>query len=53
MFGIICKNILKKLPCYHDNHSKYFIVGKGLCMHVFPSNLLFGMKFYVMWLSMG
>ena len=23
-----CKNILKKLSCYHDNYFKYFILGK-------------------------
>ena len=40
----ICKNILKKLSCYHDNYFKYFTFGKyngfvskerGFCMHVF------------------
>ena len=44
----ICKNILKKLLCYHDNYFKYFTFGKyngfvggGFCMHVFSSyNLL-------------
>ena len=42
----ICKNILKKLLCYHDNYFKYFtfgkyngFVGKGFCMHVFSSNI--------------
>jgi hypothetical protein len=24
----ICKNILKKLSCYHDNNFKYFMFGK-------------------------
>jgi hypothetical protein len=24
----ICKNILKKLSCYHDNYSRYFMFGK-------------------------
>ena len=24
----ICKNILKKLSCYHDNYFRYFIYGK-------------------------
>jgi hypothetical protein len=24
----ICKNILKKLLCYHDNYFKYFTFGK-------------------------
>jgi hypothetical protein len=24
----ICKNILKKLSCYHDNHFRYFMFGK-------------------------
>jgi hypothetical protein len=43
----ICKNILKKLSCYHDNNSRYFMFGKyngfvsmqgeGFCVHVFSS----------------
>ena len=42
----ICKNILKKLSCYHDNYFRYFMFGKynwfcqqgeGFCMHVFSS----------------
>ena len=44
----ICKNILKKLSCYHDNYFRYFTFGKyngqwfcqqgeGFCMHVFSS----------------
>jgi hypothetical protein len=24
----ICKNILEKLSCYHDNYSRYFMFGK-------------------------
>ena len=24
----ICKNILKKLSCYHDNYFRYFMFGK-------------------------
>ena len=24
----ICKNILKKLSCYHDNYCRYFMFGK-------------------------
>jgi hypothetical protein len=43
----ICKNILKKLLCYHDNYFKYFtfgkyngFVGEGFCMHVFSSTIL-------------
>ena len=24
----ICKNILKKLSCYHDNNCRYFMFGK-------------------------
>jgi hypothetical protein len=24
----ICKNILKKLPCYHDNYFRHFMFGK-------------------------
>ena len=24
----ICKNILKKLSCYHDNYVRYFMFGK-------------------------
>jgi hypothetical protein len=24
----ICKNILKKLSCYHDNYFRYFLFGK-------------------------
>ena len=44
---LICKNILKKLSCYHDNYFRYFMFGKyngfncqqgeGFCMHVFSS----------------
>ena len=30
----ICKNILKKLSCYHDNYFRYFMFGK---YHVFVS----------------
>jgi hypothetical protein len=42
----ICKNILKKLSCYHDNYIRYFMFvniqwfcqqGEGFCMHVFSS----------------
>jgi hypothetical protein len=43
-FGFfICKNISKKLSCYHDNYFKYLMFGKykdlcqqgeGFCMHV-------------------
>ena len=25
---LICKNILKKLSCYHDNYFRYFMFGK-------------------------
>jgi hypothetical protein len=30
IFGrfFICKNILKKLSCYHDNYFRYFLFGK-------------------------
>jgi hypothetical protein len=40
----ICKNILKKVSCYHDNYFRYFMKmqwfcqqGEGFCMHVFSS----------------
>ena len=42
----ICKNILKKLSCYHNNYFRYFMFvkyngqqGEGFCMHVFSSRM--------------
>ena len=46
----ICKNILKKLSCYHDNYFRYFMFGKyngfvsrarvSACMYFLVHNLL-------------
>jgi uncharacterized membrane protein len=46
----ICKNILKKLSCYHDNNFGYFMFGKyngfvsmqgeGFFMHAFSSKCM-------------
>ena len=46
----ICKNILKKLSCYHDNYFRYFMFGKcngflrkarvSACMYL-SSNLVY------------
>jgi hypothetical protein len=54
----ICKNILKKLSCYHNNYFNLLHVrkiqwfcqeGEGSCMHVFSSTLciLLGPVLYV------
>ena len=46
----ICKNILKKLTCYHDNYFRYFMFGKyngfvskarvSACMYFLVKNYL-------------
>ena len=52
----ICKNILKKFSCYHDNYFRYFMFGKyngfcqqgeGFCMHVFSSCTISATRLYL------
>ena len=54
----ICKNILKKLSCYHDNYFRYFMFGKyngfvskarvSACMYFLVSNILFTKSLKIM-----
>ena len=47
----ICKNILKKLSCYHDNYFRYFMFGKyngfvskarvSACMYFLVGNIIY------------